>query len=323
MMTPAMRAPGSLYLQDTTSVASMFLFDRVYAKGAWVLHMLRHVLGDSVFFASLQAYASDPRFRFRSATTEGFQSVCETVSGTSLAWFFGEWVYGEGYPRYSFDWTVTRTDSGYDAAVQIGQTATGSSPDFFRMPVSLRLADGARDTTIVVMHTSPGQQFTFRLPFAPSLVQLDPDRWILREVLTPDRIPAAFGLEQNYPNPFNPGTAIQIDLPHRAEVAVTVYDVLGREVALVFSGRLDAGTHTVRWEGRDASGKLAASGMYFCRLTADTFSAVTADDPAAMRTKKTGGFREPAGEYRRSHGRLPHGCACLMHPGRQAGGRAS
>ncbi len=274
MMSPAMRAPGSLYLQDTSSVASMFLFDRVYAKGAWVLHMLRHVLGDTVFFASLKAYANDPRFRFRSATTEGFQSVCETVAGTSLGWFFTEWVYGEGYPQYTFDWNVTRADSGYDAVVQIGQTATGSSPSFFRMPVAIRLADGTHDTTVAVMHSSAGQQFTIRLPFAPSIVQLDPDRWILRDVLSPETIPAAFVLEQNYPNPFNPGTSIQIALPHRADVSVTVYDVLGREVARLFSGRMDAGTHTVRWEGRDATGKPAASGIYFYRLTADTFSAV-------------------------------------------------
>lgn len=274
MMSPAMRAQGSLYLRDTSSVASMFIFDRVYAKGAWVLHMLRHVLGDSVFFASLRSYANDPRFRFRSATTEGFQSVCEAVSGTSLDWFFDEWVYGEGYPRYTLDWNVSRADSGFDAVVRIGQTTTGSSPAFFTMPVDLRLSDGVRDTTFTLMHTSPGQQFNFRLPFSPSIVQLDPDRWILREVLTPDRIPAAFALGQNYPNPFNPGTSIQISLPHRADVSVTVYDVLGREVARLINGRMDAGTHTLRWEGRDAAGRPAASGIYFCRLTADTFSAV-------------------------------------------------
>jgi aminopeptidase N len=273
MMSPAMRAQGSLYLQDTSSVGSMFSFDRVYAKGAWVLHMLRHVLGDSVFFASLRSYATDPRYRFRSATTEDFQGVCEAVSGRSLGYFFSEWIYGEGYPRYTCDWSVARVDSGYDAEVRIGQTATGVSPSFFTMPVDVRLSDGIRDTTLAVMHTSPGQAFTFRLPFAPSIVQLDPDRWILRDVLSPDRVPSAFTLGQNFPNPFNAGTSIQFGLPHRADVSVTVYDVLGREVALLVRGRLDAGTHSVRWEGRDAAGRPSASGIYFYRLTADAFSA--------------------------------------------------
>ena len=191
MMTPAMTAQGSLYLQDTSSVASMFAFNNVYAKGAWVLHMLRHVLGDSTFFASMRAYAANPRFRYGSATTDGFRSVCETVAGKSLGFFFDEWVYGEGYPKYTFDWSVASGDSGYDVSVRIDQSATGSAPAFFTMPLDLRFGNGIRDTTVAVMHTSSGQLFRIRLPFAPSSVQLDPDKWILREVLTPDQLPVA------------------------------------------------------------------------------------------------------------------------------------
>ena len=272
MMSPAMRAQGSLYLQDTSTVAAMFNFDRVYAKGAWVLHMLRHVLGDSVFFGSMRAYAGDPRFRYRSATTEGFQSVCEAVSGKSLGYFFDEWIFGEGYPQYTVDWSPVTADTGHAVDVRIGQTTTGVVPAFFTMPVDIRISDGVRDTTVVVMHTSPGQAFTFRVPFAPTSLRLDPDIWILREVLTPDRLPAEFALGQNYPNPFNPGTAITFSLPHRSDVTLTVYDILGREVTVLIRQRINAGTQSVRWEGTDASGKLVGSGVYFYRLTADAFT---------------------------------------------------
>jgi Aminopeptidase N len=65
MMPNAKVATGTLYVQDTSTVAKLFAFDRVYAKGAWVLQMLRHVLGDSTFFRTMRAYANDPRFRFK------------------------------------------------------------------------------------------------------------------------------------------------------------------------------------------------------------------------------------------------------------------
>jgi aminopeptidase N len=273
MMTPAMTAQGSLYLRDTSSVASMFAFNNVYAKGAWVLHMLRHVLGDFTFFASMRAYAADPRFRYASATTEGFRSVCESVSGRSLGFFFDEWVYGEGYPRYTFDWNATAKDSGYEVSVRINQSVTGSVPSFFTMPVDLRLGDGTRDSTVTVMHDAPGQVFRIRLPFAPSSVQLDPDKWILREVLTPDQLPVAFGLLPNYPNPFNPGTSIPFSLPRRGDVSVIVYDLLGREVSALLRGRMDPGSYTVRWDGRNANGTPAAAGIYFFRMTAGDFTA--------------------------------------------------
>ena len=75
--------------------------------------------------------------------------------------------------------------------------------------------------------------------------------------------PACFVLEQNYPNPFNPGTWIRYQLPEASEVKLVVYDLLGREVAVLTDGRKDRGTHTVRC---DAPG--VASGVYFYRLTA-------------------------------------------------------
>lgn len=82
----------------------------------------------------------------------------------------------------------------------------------------------------------------------------------------PDRraeLPARFELQQNYPNPFNPSTLIQFALPRAAEVQLTVYDALGREVRVLADGRRPAGTHTIRFDGRNLS-----SGLYFYRIRA-------------------------------------------------------
>jgi len=73
-------------------------------------------------------------------------------------------------------------------------------------------------------------------------------------------------LYQNIPNPFNPTTRIDFDLEKSDRVEVVVYDVAGRRVATLFSGQLGIGPHSVRWDGRTASGKLAASGVYWYEL---------------------------------------------------------
>jgi hypothetical protein len=273
VMPAAMNATGTLYVQDTSTVAGLFDFNRVYAKGAWTLHMLRHVLGDSVFFRSMRAYAADPRFRFRSATTEGFRNVCESISGKDLGYFFEEWVYGEGYPRYTYQWTSAPSAGGYRVTLTLSQSGSSAATPFFRMPVDIRLVAGTRDTTLTVFHTATGETFTFLVPFAPADVQIDPDKRILRDVVPQEAIlPEAYALAQNYPNPFNPGTWLSFSLPHRSDVTLTVYDPLGREIAVLFRGQSEAGTHAMRWEGTDARGRRVSSGTYFYRLTAGTYT---------------------------------------------------
>ncbi len=83
--------------------------------------------------------------------------------------------------------------------------------------------------------------------------------------------PETFALKQNYPNPFNPQTRIVFALPEASSVRLTVYDVLGREVATLASGRRAAGTYTATWDGRTATGTPAPSGVYLYRIEAGSF----------------------------------------------------
>lgn len=94
------------------------------------------------------------------------------------------------------------------------------------------------------------------------------------EVLVDDEVeelPAATALFQNYPNPFNPATQIRYFLHSGGQVNLSVYDVLGRTVAVLVNGKQDAGYRTVTWNGKDSSGGQAASGVYFYKLTAGDF----------------------------------------------------
>jgi hypothetical protein len=80
-------------------------------------------------------------------------------------------------------------------------------------------------------------------------------------------LPGGFSLWQNYPNPFNPETRIRYSVSQTVAVRLVVYDVLGREVAVLVDGTQQAGTHEVGWNARGY-----ASGMYVCRLTAGSGS---------------------------------------------------
>ena len=88
------------------------------------------------------------------------------------------------------------------------------------------------------------------------------------------QVPEAFALEPNYPNPFNPTTAIRFRLAEVSDVRLSVYDVTGREVAVLVQEPMEAGSYEVEWAGRDASGRELPSGVYLYRIEAGTFTAV-------------------------------------------------
>ncbi len=87
-------------------------------------------------------------------------------------------------------------------------------------------------------------------------------------------LPTTFHLAQNYPNPFNPTTRISFSVPKRMRVRIDLYNVLGERVKTLIDETVTAGEKTVEWNGRLASGTVAASGVYFYRLVCDEFTAV-------------------------------------------------
>lgn len=83
-----------------------------------------------------------------------------------------------------------------------------------------------------------------------------------------DGEPQEFALDANYPNPFNSGTVIGFALPRSEEIELATYNLTGQKVATLVAGRRQAGTYTVRWDGRDDQGRELASGLYLYRLQA-------------------------------------------------------
>jgi hypothetical protein len=85
-------------------------------------------------------------------------------------------------------------------------------------------------------------------------------------------LPTSYSLAQNYPNPFNPMTNISFTVPVACQARIEVYNVLGKLVALPFSGSANAGENTVTWDGRNTSGEQVSSGVYLYRLVTDNYT---------------------------------------------------
>jgi len=86
-------------------------------------------------------------------------------------------------------------------------------------------------------------------------------------------IPKKFALYDNYPNPFNPTTQIAVDLPEAATTEITVWNIMGQKVATLYAGDLNAGHHSLNFNGRDSNGKQLTSGMYLYRVAAGKYNA--------------------------------------------------
>jgi len=79
---------------------------------------------------------------------------------------------------------------------------------------------------------------------------------------------------QNYPNPFNPATIISYNIHYQCLATIKIYDLLGKEVAIIVNEEKQAGSYKVVWNGKDNSGKKLTSGIYFYRFTAGSFTQI-------------------------------------------------
>ena len=272
-MQSAMSAVGTIHIQDTLSLGTLFNGNLVYQKGATVLHMLRHVLGDSLFFKAVKQYASDSRLRYATASIQDFQRDCELASGKSLSYFFSEWIYGENYPTYHFDWGSAPSGVGYSVRVTLSQTTGTNNPSFFRMPIDFEFVGVGMDTTITAIDSVQNQVFVYNIPKQPTNLFLDKNNWILKNVSSTvvdvnqiSETPKKFSLLQNYPNPFNPSTTIRYEVPRSTNATLKIYNTLGQLIATLVNERKEPGFYQVEWNASNVP-----SGTYFCRMQAAGF----------------------------------------------------
>lgn len=226
-----------------------------YKKGASVLHMLRFVTGDTVFFDALNLYLSDNAYG--STTTEDLIASFETVYGSDLNWFFDTWVYDWAYPDYDFFWNSSQIGSNWDITIYLDQMQ--EIGPVFVMPVDFLISGTDADTLVTMWNEQQNDSETFTLPFQPTGVILDPFNHILHEDLP------GVGIEEDpeyivtgmkiYPNPAV--SMISFECATAAGSTAGIYDLSGRCVlsirlqedqSMLNVADLPSGSYTLRIE---------------------------------------------------------------------------
>ena len=269
--TSALSAVGTLVLEDTTSVSNMFAGNRVYAKGAVVLHMLRYVVGDADFKDIMKTYAADPAVHYGVATTSDFQRVAETVSGMDLDVFFSQWVTtGNGYPLYrTYNFSqpygdVYKVWVTLEQYQQPGQLPGQSNINVFVMPVVIAVQTTGGEQRFQVQNDQRKQTFELTVAAQPTSVSIDPDNKILRGSVSTgvgDRVPTFLAVTSLLPNPAQSSFTFQYVVDRDGPLDLDVFDIAGRRVLSRPGKSVVAGSGA---ETIDASS--LAAGVYFIRI---------------------------------------------------------
>jgi len=172
------------------------VFDGVsYQKGGRILHMLRHYVGDSAFFKSINNYLTTNKFK--SAEAHQLRLAFEEVTGRDLNWFFNQWYYGSGHPTVDIDYVYD--DNAGKVTVIIKQTQ--KSGKLFRLPVDIDLYNGASKTRHTVWATNAIDSFSIPYTKRPDLVNVDGDKillWVKKENKTLDQYIHQYKFAGNY-----------------------------------------------------------------------------------------------------------------------------
>ncbi len=219
---------GSVFVQDTASISRLFSSRLSYAKGGFLLHMQRWILGDEMFFTALKNYFADEKIANGFAFTQDWIKHIEAVGDTTFTEFFNDWFYGEGYPIYFINYQQNNPEL---LSLELSQTTSHESVDFFEMPVPIRVYGNNKtdSANFRLNNTSNHQQFVLNPGFIVEEIVIDPDD---RMLCKSDQIVGNLHIsKQNevriYPNPAT--NKVTVSLPNGEDlVQIQIYSIDGK-----------------------------------------------------------------------------------------------
>jgi len=183
---------GTIWIEDPENEV-IFDGNLSYRKASWVIHMLRHVVGEENFWNAVHAYIgpSEPEYH-RTVTTDEFRGFMEDASGMDLQYFFDQWIFGEYYPEYAYFWEVESDGDEHTLIVNLLQEQVPERQTF-TMPVDLLVTlPFQNDTTLRLWNDEAAQRYEFLFEVEPQAAELDPDHWILRQATQLPDLPVGF-----------------------------------------------------------------------------------------------------------------------------------
>lgn len=152
---------GSIYVKDSDlgNVATVFNGRLTYVKSAFVVRMMKWILGDDMFFQVLRDFLSNPAFAYQYAKTEDFKNQLLISTGKDFTEFFNDWIYGQGYPTYQIKWNQPAGTN--DLNFFVSQSQSDSSVNFFEMPLPIKVNGTNSEVAYLVLDNSVNDQMFF------------------------------------------------------------------------------------------------------------------------------------------------------------------
>jgi aminopeptidase N len=172
---------GSTYVADANlgSQGAIFSGRLSYAKGGYILRMLKWVLGDTAFYQAIKEYHSRPNLAYNYAKTADLAASLLQSTGKDFTGFFNDWVYGEGYPTYDIRW---RASSNQTITIKVGQTQSNSSVSFYEMPLPIKVNGTAGQVAYLTLNNiSNNQYFVEPVPFPIANIQFNYEYQVLEK----------------------------------------------------------------------------------------------------------------------------------------------
>ena len=198
---------AKVYFTDTSDVNRIFDSRLTYHKGSAVIHTLRFILGDMLFFQSLKDFQT--QFAFSTASIDDLHIFLENVTGLNLSNYFNQWIYGEGYPIYSGEYY----SDGSKIYLKIKHVTSSPATPLFMTPLEIKCTSQSGDTTIKVNITQNINTFIIPSSKIIDSIEFDPNNWLLNKDTTVIKNPQLVNLSIDdvqldnqivvYPNPAN------------------------------------------------------------------------------------------------------------------------
>ncbi|MBL7872515.1 MAG: M1 family peptidase [Cyclobacteriaceae bacterium] len=168
--------PDYRIIHDNLTDMSQVTSSQTYQKGSWILHMLRGIVGEDVFWRGIQSYYK--KYQNLNATTSDFRREMEEASGKDLKIFFDQWLYKPGALTLNGTWNYHAKKK--EVTIQLKQTQTDGS--MFNMPIEVAI-HYSQDKRVMkqILLSEKSNTFTFAVEVEPTQVILDPNSWVLME----------------------------------------------------------------------------------------------------------------------------------------------
>lgn len=226
---------GSVYVADANlgSVGTIFSGRLSYSKGAYVLRMMKWILGETTFYDMIKDYHARPNLAYKYAVTSDFKNSVLTSTGKDFTEFFNDWIYGQGYPIYDIRWKQTGNTLSFKAA----QTQSHASVGFFEMPLPIKVNGTAGQVAYFALNnTVNNQYFTETVSFPVASVEFNYEYQILEKNSTVIQ-DSSLGIEEIdlgnfglYPNP------AKSEIYLKGVKKITDYKIFSADARLVKSG---------------------------------------------------------------------------------------